>query len=222
MKEFDLEVVLFVKDSEWTVCVCLTKDSLHRRNLISLGVTTLRGTVCYNMLRLAELEPGDIVCDPLAGTGAILVESAIVFPHTFGLCADHHNVAISHSYDNTAAIGSEPKNGPTGVVQFDSTKMPLRTASVDAFVTDMPFGKRIGTKTMNSVLYPKLVREMSRVARPSTGRAVLLTQDYKNLNKVLELESTRKCWKMKSKMFLKLGNLATYIYCLKRTSYVLT
>jgi tRNA G10 N-methylase Trm11 len=174
------------------------------------------------MLRLAELQPGDIVCDPLAGTGAILIESAIAFPQTFGLCADHHNVAIQHCFENTDAIGKKSQNGPTGVVQWDSTKMPLRSASMDVIVTDMPFGKRIGTKTMNRDLYPKLVREMSRIVRPTTGRAILLTQDYKNLQKVLESDFTRKCWKTRAKMFLKLGNLSTYIYCLRRTSYIIS
>ena len=220
MKEFDLEVVLFVKDNEWTLAVSLTKDSLHRRNLVSIGVTSLRATVCYAMLKLAELQVGDILCDPLCGSSAILVESSVAFPQVLNLAGDHHNQAITHSAANISHISKDPKNGPVDILQFDATKLPFKTGLIDAIVSDLPFGKRIGNKTINTTLYPKLLKEFARITVPSTGRAVLLTQDWKNLSKSLDSELMRKCWRMKFKMFLKLGNLATYIYILKRTSYV--
>jgi 23S rRNA G2445 N2-methylase RlmL len=220
MKEFDLEVVLIIKGLSWTVCLTLTKDSLHRRNVVSLGATTLRATVCYNMLQLAEIQVGDVVCDPLAGSGAIIMESSVTFgPSIFNIAADNHNQAIKHCFNNWEAIEKNPSNGPIGILQIDSTRMPLRTACVDVFISDLPFGKRIGTKTMNSILYPKILAEMARVAKPSTARAVLLTQDHKNMKAALRATEIFKCWRTSRTVFLKLGGLVTHVYCLKRTAY---
>ena len=222
MKKFDVEIVLNVKDKTWSVCLALTRQSLHRRNLVSLGVTTLRATVCYNMLRLANIIPGDIVCDPLAGTGAIMMEASVSRGDCFTLCGDHNNVAIKHCSKNAEALLTSPdssKYAPLNSVKFDTTNMPLRTASIDVLVSDLPFGRRIGTKTMNSALYPKLLSEMARVTPPSTGRAILLTQDYKNMKRALMSEVAHKSWKNSRTVFLKLGNLTTHVYCLKRTQY---
>lgn len=54
--------------------IALTKRSLHRRNISFFGPTTLRSTVCHNLLRLADIQQGDIVLDPLAGGGSIPIE----------------------------------------------------------------------------------------------------------------------------------------------------
>lgn len=51
MTEFDIEVILGIEDHEVTVSLGLTKESLHRRNITHFGPTTLRPTICYNMLR---------------------------------------------------------------------------------------------------------------------------------------------------------------------------
>lgn len=51
MKEFDIEVMLYIEDSDVRVGLALTKQSLHRRNTTAFGPTTLRPTIAYNMLR---------------------------------------------------------------------------------------------------------------------------------------------------------------------------
>ena len=51
MKNFDIEVMLNIEDEEVTVCIGLTRESLHRRNIDYFGPTTLRPTLAYNMLR---------------------------------------------------------------------------------------------------------------------------------------------------------------------------
>lgn len=51
MKEFDIEVMLYIDGTDVKVGLALTKQSLHRRNTTSFGPTTLRPTLAYNMLR---------------------------------------------------------------------------------------------------------------------------------------------------------------------------
>lgn len=52
----------------------VTHESKHRRNIMYFGPTTLRATVCYNLLRLAQPQPGDIIIDPMCGGGSIPIE----------------------------------------------------------------------------------------------------------------------------------------------------
>lgn len=70
------------------------------------------------------------------------------------------------------------------VAQWDCTRLPLRSQCVDVVVSDLPFGKRIGRKADNRVLYYNSLVELARVTRMNTGRAVLLTCDTKSMIKV--------------------------------------
>jgi len=84
------EWLLFFTD-EGHISLALTRESLHRRNIKFFGPTTLRATVCHNLLRLAELQPGDIVVDPLAGGGSICVEvSSNITINSFIARKDRH------------------------------------------------------------------------------------------------------------------------------------
>lgn len=51
LENFDIEVVLNIEDDNVRVCVALTKESLHRRDISNFGPTTLRPTIAYGMLR---------------------------------------------------------------------------------------------------------------------------------------------------------------------------
>lgn len=51
MKNFDIEVIVNIDDKIVSVCLALTRASLHNRNLSSFGPTTLRPTIAHNMLR---------------------------------------------------------------------------------------------------------------------------------------------------------------------------
>ena len=46
------------------------------------------------MLQLANIQPGDIVVDPMCGGGSIPIEGAISFQSGFQICGDNHEKAI--------------------------------------------------------------------------------------------------------------------------------
>lgn len=52
----------------------VTHKSMHHRNIINFGPTTLRSTICYNLLKLANPKPGDVIVDPMCGGGSIPIE----------------------------------------------------------------------------------------------------------------------------------------------------
>lgn len=54
MKDYDIEVVVNILEDSTLVSISLTKESLHRRNITHFGITTLKSTIAYCMLRLVK------------------------------------------------------------------------------------------------------------------------------------------------------------------------
>lgn len=99
-------------------------------------------------------------------------------------------------------------------VIWDVYSLPLRDACVDHIVTDLPFGKKIGSKERNMFLYPKALREMARVCRAS-GRAILLTHHKEAMKKALG--KVREYWRFQETRRINMGGLNVAVYMLIRT-----
>ena len=72
--DFNCHVLCYMLGASFQVQLMLTTESLHRRNIIHYGITTLRATICHGLLREAAIELGDIVLDPMVGCGSIPIE----------------------------------------------------------------------------------------------------------------------------------------------------
>ena len=99
-------------------------------------------------------------------------------------------------------------------VIWDVYSLPLRDACVDHIVTDLPFGKKIGSKERNMFLYPKALKEMARVCRPN-GRAILLTHHKEAMKKALG--KVREYWRFMETRRINMGGLNVAVYMLLRT-----
>ncbi|XP_034079821.1 THUMP domain-containing protein 3 [Gymnodraco acuticeps] len=224
MTKFDIEVLLNIHNVEVVIGIALTEESLHRRNISHFGPTTLRSTLCYGMLRLCSPQASDIILDPMCGTGAIPLEGAIEFNKSFYIAGDNNDMAVTRTINNIchiqkrrAAKGSAP-GMPIDTVQWDLCNLPMRTGSVDIIITDMPFGKRMGSRKKNWDLYPSCLREMARVSTPGTGKAALLTQDKKCFTKAISRMGG--LWRRLHTVWVNVGGLHAAVYLLKRTTGV--
>ncbi|XP_077385924.1 tRNA (guanine(6)-N(2))-methyltransferase THUMP3 [Festucalex cinctus] len=224
MTKFDIEVLLNIHNTEVVIGIALTEESLHRRNISHFGPTTLRSTLCYGMLRLCKPQPSDIVLDPMCGTGAIPLEGALEFPTSFYISGDNNDMAVNRTVNNVCHIqkrkagkGSAP-GLPIDTVRWDLCSLPMRTSSVDIIITDMPFGKRMGSRKKNWDLYPSCLREMARVCKPASGKAVLLTQDKKCFSKALFRMGG--LWRKQHTVWVNVGGLHAGVFLLRRTGAV--
>ncbi|XP_062328850.1 THUMP domain-containing protein 3 isoform X2 [Osmerus eperlanus] len=225
MTKFDVEVLLNIHKVEVVVGIALTEESLHRRNITHFGPTTLRSTLCYGMLRLCKPEPSDVILDPMCGTGAIPLEGALEWPQAFYVAGDNNDMAVSRTVNNISHVqkkrhdrGRRTPGLQIDTVQWDLCHLPMRTSSVDIIVTDMPFGKRMGSRKKNWDLYPSCLREMARVCRPGTGKAALLTQDKKCFAKAVSRMGG--LWRKSHTVWVNVGGLHAGVYLLKRTTGV--
>ncbi|KTG46251.1 hypothetical protein cypCar_00003857 [Cyprinus carpio] len=76
----------------------------------------------------------------------------------------------------------------------------------------------MGSKKKNWELYPLCLREMARVCKPGTGKAVLLTQDKKCfLKALLQMEGL---WRKSHTVWVNVGGLHAGVFVLKRTAVV--
>ncbi|KAH9504748.1 THUMP domain-containing protein 3 [Bulinus truncatus] len=216
LNNFDIEVLLDIDHEEVSVSIGLTKMSLHKRNMVAFGPTTLRATICYNMLRLCRIKCGDIICDPMCGSGAIPVEGGMNWVNSYHLGGDYHDKAIEKTSLNVTAIQEKNINGlKIDVVQWNIEHFPLRDKCVDVFISDLPFGHRLGNRAANRTLYPCLLTEMARTA--TTGaRACLLTEDKGNF--IRAINSLSKLWQRRLVLNINIGGLSGFVFLLSRTS----
>ncbi|KAG7219257.1 hypothetical protein INR49_019205 [Caranx melampygus] len=224
MTKFDVEVLLNIHNEEVVVGIALTEESLHRRNISHFGPTTLRSTLCYGMLRLCKPQVSDVILDPMCGTGAIPLEGAIEFNSSFYIAGDNNDMAVNRTVNNICHIQKRRADKgsvsglPIDTVQWDLCNLPIRSSSVDIIITDMPFGKRMGSRKKNWDLYPSCLREMARVCRPGSGKAVLLTQDKKCFSKAISRMGG--LWRKQHTVWVNVGGLHAGVFLLKRTGAV--
>ena len=130
-------------------------------------------TVVAGLLRLAKCSPDDVLLDPCGGVGTVPIVDALVRPGGRGITVELDNAASDLARANVADRDLQDR---VEVRAGDATDLRLASGTVDRVVTDLPFGKRIGSNSHNIELYPQVLREIERVLTPR-GRCVLLTDD---------------------------------------------
>jgi 23S rRNA G2445 N2-methylase RlmL len=168
----DLEVWLWLGANDCIIGVRLSDASMrHRMYKREHLPASLRPTVGATMSWLASPTEQDIVLDPLCGAGTVLIERALLGPFDRIIGGDIREEAVAMARRNARAAD---------VIAtwrtWDARSLPLEQASVTRIITNLPFGKQIGTHEANADLYTALVREFGRVLAPD-GLLVTLTSE---------------------------------------------
>jgi len=216
-KKYDLEFVINCDVKQVYCGINLTNISLFNRTVTHFGPCTLRPPISASLVMLARLEVGEVVLDPMCGGGTISLEGCQMGPQ-YHLGGEIHSKAVARSMDNYADLVSKNKllsQPPADFFQWDCLVPCLRDNSVDVVITDLPFGKRSGSKADNRVLYPRTLLSMARVVRPNTGRAVLLTQDKNSMFRCFK--QVEKYWKHTKQISTNIGGLTALVFLMSRT-----
>ncbi|HET6988447.1 MAG TPA: methyltransferase domain-containing protein [Kribbella sp.] len=135
------------------------------------------------LVRLAKLRPGQRIIDPFCGTGTILLAVRRREPTSRVLGTDHDPRVI--------AIATRNSGGSIDLANAKAEAIPIPAGSVDRIITNLPFGKQVGSHHANRVLYPAVLSEIARVLS-ADGRVVLLTEDKRLLRQAIEQQKTLK------------------------------
>jgi tRNA (guanine10-N2)-dimethyltransferase len=101
------------------------------------------------MVNIAQPKVGELVFDPLCGTGSMLIEAALIGCKVLGL--DIQRNMVKGTIQNLEHFRIQPY----GMVIADALKFPIR--KVDCVVTDPPYGKSSTTMKRSTIKIIKKV-----------------------------------------------------------------
>lgn len=142
----------------------------------------LNASLAHVMMMLTRPQSGDRVLNMACGSGTLLIERAgIADAHELIGCDTNANALECAEQNIAAARGHElAPNQAVRLEAWDATATPLAAASVDVICADLPFGQLVGSHQNNQQLYPKILVEASRIARPG-ARLALITHEIRLL-----------------------------------------
>jgi len=174
-------------DGSTAVCGLRLSDRnmRHRHYKIEHVPASLRPALAAAMVRLADIQTGQVILDPMCGAGTLLAETLIYGRMQYRNCnltlvgGDSDPSAVRATNVNLRQLISPddddgPRKTDCELTEWDAAQLPLEDGSVDRIVCNLPFGKQIGDPREIGPLYDTVLPEMDRVLR-SGGRAVLLT-----------------------------------------------
>ncbi|XP_030011190.1 THUMP domain-containing protein 2 isoform X1 [Sphaeramia orbicularis] len=176
-----LEVNIYLSDDQCLLGIPLTRLPLANRNYIK--TTGLRSTVAWAMASVAQIQPGFCVVDPMCGVGTILIEAAKEHEDACFLGMDIDEGQLQKANENVAFAELENR---IQLLKASSMALPLQSASVDAVVCDLPFGRKFGTKTDMAANLPLILMEMERVLCVGGTLVLLLSPQLSSLLKKLQ------------------------------------
>ena len=132
------------------------------------------------MINLLKVLPGQTVYDPFCGAGTLLVEVLETVPGTHVAGSDINKDALEASRHNMASFPGRWK-----IRNIDARRIHAADGSVERLVSNMPFGKRVGSHNKNQELYPQFAAELARVLSPG-GLAVLLSEEKELLRQAIK------------------------------------
>lgn len=135
------------------------------------------------LVRLAKVRAGQRVVDPFCGTGTILLAVRRREPTSRVVGTDHDPRAIE--------IATRNSGRSIDLAQAKAEALPFPAGGVDRLITNLPFGKQVGSHRANRTLYPAVLSEIDRVLA-ADGRAVLLTEDKRLLRLAIDQQRALK------------------------------
>ena len=153
---------------------------------------------------LAGLAPNSTVLDLACGAGTILAEAAALAPGGMLVGVDVDPSALALAETNLVALGVHARRIPAGelpeavagaaqhavgneavLIQADAAELGLPAATVDAVISNLPWGQQVAVDANIAGLYVGIVRVAGGALKPA-GRAVLLTDQTEPMRVALE------------------------------------
>ena len=170
----------------------------------------LNATVAHAMALLSNPNDDQHVVNLGCGSGSLLIEHRSIseVAHLVGI--DHDDTLLKCAEANIAASGLQGIE----LLNGNMLKTPFETASMDALLADLPFGQNVGSHEDNTRLYPAVLREAARIAKPDAC-FVLITHEVNLIESLLRQSSV---WQLEQSIRVTLRGLHPRIYVLRRAN----
>lgn len=169
----------------------------------------LNGPVAHAMVAATGPRPDDHYLNIGCGSGTLLVERLLLGPARRAIGCDISAEALGCARANLAAAGL---GGRCELQGWDARALPLPDGAVDVITGDLPFGHLVGSHAENLELYPALLAEAARVARPG-ARAALLSHEVRLMERLI---AASPAWELVTTTRVDVGGLFPRISLLRR------
>jgi len=134
-----------------------------KRDFFHPGVMMPR--MARTLLNLTCAHAGEVILDPFCGTGGFLIETELLGMHAMG-----------SDFDPMMIHGSRQNVINPDLMISDATDLPFNDHSIDAVVTDFPYGQSVCIRKNDTMtnLYANTLDEIHRVLK-SGKKAVIVT-----------------------------------------------
>ncbi len=225
LRGWDVAVRCDVRKDRATIAVQTTPRAISADRLDRpyMPRTALKPTVAWAMLRLIRPEPGSgepepgLILDPFCGSGTVLQEAALQLPEVRLIGGDSYARHLPGVRENLDAAGLSDRDiqlfdGDAKELSWNLEELGVPLGSVDAVVTNPPFGLRLGDRMDFERFYGLVLRELSKVVRPG-GKVVMLVVKRGTFNRRLNRLGT---FERKHVRVLETGRVYPGVFVLER------
>ncbi len=156
-------------------------SSLHKRPWrVYDHPAHLKASIANAMIELAEIDGNASVIDPMCGSGTILIELALKGHEGRILGIEKYMKHLKGARMNALAAGVLDK---IEFIHGDATKLAQYVDSVDFAISNLPYGLKIGRKSLIPKLYMDFFSELAKVLG---RRGVFLTTEKRAIEKAFK------------------------------------
>ncbi|PRP78894.1 THUMP domain-containing protein 2 [Planoprotostelium fungivorum] len=177
-------------------------------------VSGMRSSLAWAMVKLLGVRHTETICDPMCGKGTLLIEMCSKYKSNAYIGIDVSREQLEKASENVLHLTKYQAQANISLFYANSTNLPLRDDSIDAFISDIPFGQRFGSYEDCKRIYPLLLEEMFRVGT-STCKAVILTSQNQLLRWLLNRKYKEQLWRIASDIPVQLGTTKSTIFVLE-------
>jgi tRNA G10 N-methylase Trm11 len=188
MEDFDVEIRVDVIGNKVVIGTQLNVGELSRRHFVRFrnGVT-IKCNLAYILLRCANIRPGNLILDPFCGSGTILLE-ALEMTHRRVRCIglDISRRSAKGARENADAVNYGPDLCDIFCADARAIRKYVKNDSVDAIVTNLPWGVMTGNKNVNDLqsMYEIFLRTAWYVLKDK-GRIVMFVLRGLQLTRII-------------------------------------
>lgn len=210
----DADLLLRLRRAEvgegWEMLTRLSPRPLQTRGWRVCNLEgALNSTIASVMNSLTQPDADQVYLNLASGSGTLLIERLALADAKLAMACDINPATLPCIRRNLEAAGYVDN---VTVGQWDARQLPLQAASVDVLTADLPFGQLVGSHEHNEELYPAVIAEAARVAKPG-AHFVLISHEIRLMERVLEQEAG---WRLDELIRVNQGGLNPRIYHLLR------